>query len=39
MNTTLTVVSIVVVVAVVALVAWTFLIAPVVVPRRHPHHR
>jgi len=38
MNTVLTIVSIVVVVVVLALAAWTFLVAPVVVPLRHPKH-
>jgi hypothetical protein len=38
MNTALTIVSIVVVICVLALVAWTFLIAPIVVPWRHPSH-
>ena len=35
MNTALTVVSTAVVVAVLAVVAWAFVVAPLVVPRRH----
>ncbi len=38
MNNALTVVAIVVVVSVLALSAWVFLVAPIVVPRRHPRH-
>jgi hypothetical protein len=38
MNTLWTVVTITFVVVVVAVVAWTFLIAPIVVPRRAPRH-
>jgi hypothetical protein len=38
MATTLTVLSIVIVVIVLALAAWTFLIAPILVPWRHVRH-
>jgi len=37
-NTALTILSIVVVVAVLAVVAWTFVIAPIVVPHEHAKH-
>jgi hypothetical protein len=39
MNTLLTVVAIVLVIAVLAVCAWAFLLAPILVPRRHVQHR
>ncbi len=38
MNNALTALAIVIVVVVLALAAWTLLIAPIVVPRRHGRH-
>ena len=37
MNTLLTVVGIILVVVVLALCAWAFVLAPILVPRRHVH--
>jgi hypothetical protein len=37
MNTLLTVVAIFIVITVLAVCAWTFVLAPFVIPRRHVH--